>query len=343
MKTFYAFFISAFLTSGLSGETIHSARAFGYRDDSVSVTRIIDSYIQACGGDAIADIKSESITGTLVRGITGGVPFEIKSGAPGQWYYEQTFAWGDQVIYGSDGETAWVQDTKSISAFSPEELIYFTLLDPHAPVRILEIFPEMKFQGSEKIGNSEASVILAKSPEGMDVELAFDNGTGLLLRAGDIYFEDYRKAGQVTRPFRILLGKKQAEDDSGMIMRFNEIRHNIPLDDSIFELPRCVLPVKESPIYRTWEEVEADTNAMEACVGSYRVSPAFTITFTREKDHLFFSSPGALIKYEIKPASPTEYFLSFGNISFHFVKNESGDVTHVEFGRDRLTQAQKIH
>jgi hypothetical protein len=343
LKTIHALFLSAFLLSSLSGESINPSNVFGYPEDSVLITQIIDSYILACGGDAIENIQSESITGTLVRGQTGQVPLEIKSGASGQWYYAQTFAWGDQVIYGSDGETGWVQDTRNISVMSPEESIYFTLImDPHAPVRIREIFPEMKVQGSEKIGDSEASIILAKSHEGISVELSIDKETGLLLRAGDLYFEDYRKAGQVTRPFRILLGKKQSEDDPGMIMRFTEISHNINIDDSIFELPQCVLRIKESPIHRTWIEVEADTSAMEACVGSYRVSPAFTITFTREKDHLFFYSPGALIKYEVKPSSSTDYFLRFGNLSFHFVKNESGDVTHVEFGRDRLTQAQKI-
>lgn len=308
------------------------------------VTRIIDSYIHACGGDAIANIKSESITGTIVRGITGHVPLEIKSKSPGKWYYAQTFAWGDQVIYGSDGETGWVQDTKSITEISPRESIYLTLvLDPQASVRIKEIFSEMTFQGSEMIGDSKAFVILAKSHEDIYTELAFDDETGLLLRAGDIYFEDYRQTGQVTRPFRIILGKMPGEDRPRMIMRFNDISHNIDMDYSIFEVPQCVLTVKKSPIHRTWEKVQADTNAMEVCVGSYQVSPDYILTFTREKDHLFFYSPGSFIKYEIRPSSPTDYFLEFSNLSFHFMKNESGEVTHVEFGRNRLTIAPKIH
>jgi len=201
LKTIYTFFILVFLISNVSGEPIYSFKVFKYQEDSIIVTRIIDSYVQACGGESIAEIKSESISGTLVRGRAGYVPFEIKSGPSGQWYYAQTFAWGDQVIYCSNGETGWVQDTKSISAISPEELLYLGLvLDPHAPVRLREIFPEMKLQGSEKIGNSEASTILAKSHAGLSVELSFDDETGLLLRAGDIYFEDYRKTGQVTRP-----------------------------------------------------------------------------------------------------------------------------------------------
>lgn len=344
LKTIFSLFVSVILLSNVSGITENRSSQYRFKDDSVMVARIIDSYIQACGGDEIAGIKSESISGTMVRGITGNVPLEIKSRAPGRWHYSQTFAWGDQVIYCSGGETGWVQDTKCISDISPEEFVYFTLIfDPLMPLRIREFFPEMTFKGSEEIDSSEASVILAKSSEDIYVELAFDNETGLLLRAGDVYFEDYRKAGKLTRPYRILLGNKAGEDHPQMVMRYSEICHNIDIDDSIFEVPQCILPVKDSPIHRTWNEVEADTNAMESCVGSYQLAPDYTITFTREKDHLFFYSPGSLIKYEIRPLSPTDYFIKFANLSFHFIRNESGEVTHVEYGRDRLAKAPKIY
>jgi len=323
---------------GLSGKASSSSSA-------LSVAKIIENYIQASGGSALEDIKAEQRKGTLLRGTSGKVPLEIIAKALGKWRYTQTFAWGDQVCYGSDGKTAWVQDTKDVQEMSPRKRMDMQLLfDVQAPLKIHEFYPEMKITGSETVGDREATTVRAQSLEGFIVELAFDRETGLLLRAGDIGFEDYRDVGQVKRPFRILLGKNQEGQHRQMIMQFTEIRHDIDADDSLFLQPTCVLPFAEAPLYKSRKQVEVSIEALEACVGVYQhpQNPKLSYRVTRQQNHLMVKGPGWGQSLEIKPESETDYFIDFLGWEFHFIKNEAGSVMHLEVVAGQTFRARKI-
>ena len=212
-----------------------------------SATGIVEKYIQASGGHALRDVATESGVGTLQRGRTGKIPFEIISKSPGKWRWHQTFAWGDGVCYGFDGVSAWVQDTKSVVAMDPQQRLNLQLmLDPQAPLKLCEWFPRMEIRETETLGEKETVLVLASTAEGWETELAFDCETGLLLRAGNVRFEDYREAGSVKRPFRIILGEDQGEEHLRMIMEFSETKHNVDIDDSIFQTPVSALPLVEA-------------------------------------------------------------------------------------------------
>jgi len=311
--------------------------------DSLQVTRIIEKYVQASGGDALAEITTEFRKGTLVRGSTGQVPFEIRSKAGGKWYYEQVFAWGDRVVYVSNGFNGWEQDTRQITDLKPEDFLYLRmLLDIHAPLRIREFYPEMVIAGSEMVGDRHAVILAAKSREGLNTELSFDKETGLLLRAGEMYFEDYRDVGKVKRPYRILLGDGSDENNPRLVMRFMKISHDQDIDDSYFSEPICLLAPKDSPIYIEWKETLPDTSAMKECTGEYQYAPGYNLIITREQDHLFFKINDEGIKYEIRPASAIDYFIKYINLSFHFVRDSTGLVSHLELGPDRTRQAVRV-
>lgn len=311
--------------------------------DSLQVTRIIEKYVKACGGNALADVKTEYRKGTLVRGLAGQVPFEIRSKAGGRWSNEQVFAWGDRVVYLSDGNTGWEQDTKQITDLKPEDFLYLRLLlDIHAPLRIREFYPEMVFAGSEMIGDKHTLILAVKSEEGLSTELSFDEETGFLLRAGEMYFEDYKDAGKIKRPYRILMGNGSDENNPRLVMQVREITHDQDIDDSYFSEPLCLLALKDSPIYIEWKETLADTTAMKECTGEFRYAPGYNIIITREQDHLFFKINEEGIKYEIRPASATDYFIKYINLSFHFVRDSTGLVSHLELGPDRTRRAVRI-
>jgi len=314
-------------------------------DNVNPVEKIIQKYIQAIGSSALAEIKTEKKTGTLLRGASGQVPLEIIAKAPGKWRYTQTFAWGDQVCYGFDGATAWVQDTKNISKMSARQLLDLQLMfDVQAPLKMHEWYQEMEIKGTEKVGDREAITITATSQAGFSTELAFDRETGVLLRAGDIVFEDYRDVGSVKRPFRILLGKEQGEKHRQMKMLFSEIRHNLNADDSLFQAPDCALPFKEAPLYKSRKQVEVSIEALEACVGVYQhlQDPEVTFTVTRQQNHLMVKRTGWSQKIEIKPESETDYFIRFLGWEFHFIKDAAGRVTHVEIVTNQAFKAEKI-
>jgi hypothetical protein len=308
--------------------------------------KIIEKYLSASGGSAVADIKTETIKGTMLRGITGKVPLEILAKTPGKWLYHQTFAWGDQVIYGFDGTNAWVQDTQSVTKMSSRKCLDLQLLlDFQLSLKIKEYFPEMKIIGSEMVGNRESTTISAASKEGIEIELAFDNETGLLLRADEMIFEDYRDVGGIIRPFKILLGKSQEETQLQMKMEFSEIRHDIEVDDALFHQPACALSFTEAPLFKPRTQVEVSIEALEACVGKYRLQerPEVIFTVTRQKKHLMLQSPSwGGQKFEIMPESDENYFIEFLNLEFHFIKDTSGKVTHLEIKSDRTMKTEKI-
>ncbi|MBU0754368.1 MAG: hypothetical protein KJ645_04465, partial [Planctomycetes bacterium] len=240
--------------------------------DAEKVHAIIERYAQACGCTGMAEIRSEIRKGTLVRQANGKVPLQIFSKAPDQWRYDQTFAWGDQVSYGFDGTRAWMADTKGFYPMDPRQRLDLQMLfDVHAPLKMYDFFSSMKMKGEEVIAGRTADTLAAVSTEGFQTELAFDRETGLLLRAGRIYFEDYREVGPFRRPFKIVFGTEESEDPYPMVMVFEEIQPDPEIEDSLFRQPQCFLPFLESPLYKRPPQVEVDCAAMDACTGVYRL------------------------------------------------------------------------
>jgi len=291
---------------------------------SLSVAEIIEKYIQASGGPALAEIKTEIREGTMLRGVTGKVPLETIAKAPGQWRYSLTFAWGDQVCYGCDGASAWVQDTQAVSGMSSRQRLDLELLlDFQAPLNIRKFFPEVAIKGPEKVGDREATAIVATSKDGLRTELAFDNETGLLVRAGEMVFEDYRDVGPVKRPFRILLGKDEGEKHLLMKLAFSETRHDLEVDDARFQPPACVLPFREAPLYKKRTRADVSLEALDACLGKYQhpERPEVVYTVTRQQNHLMLGrTDWRGQRIEIMPESDSRYFIEFLNQEFHFVK-----------------------
>lgn len=311
-------------------------------DASDTVAEVIDRYVQACGGPALAEIRTETRKGTLVRGKSGQVPFEASSAASGKWHYNQTFAYGDQVSFGCDGTDAWVQDTKGVSRMSgAERLDLDIVLDVAMPLRIRELFPEMVIGGFEKRDGRDVVVIRARSREGIEAELDFEQETGLLVRAGDVSLEDYRPAGKVKRPHRILIGDDPGGNSLRLKMEVTEIVQNATVEDSIFSRPICTLPMKASVLFKPRRQAEPNGVAMEACVGVYQhpTNPGVTFTVTKQQDHLMIEGTGWGQALEIKPESDWDYYIQFLNLEFHFARDASGGVIALEFGPERSVRA----
>ncbi|MDH4271416.1 MAG: hypothetical protein OEW18_05505 [Candidatus Aminicenantes bacterium] len=327
------------------GSAIGNGGGSAPNTDTVSVSGVIERYVQACGGPALAEVKAEKRKGTLVRGQSGQVPFDTISKAPGKWLYNQIFSYGDQVSYGCDGTAAWIQDTKSVDSLTgAQRLDLEILLDVHAPLRLREFFPEMSLQGIEKRSDREVVLIQAESREGRKAELAFDKESGLLLKAGDLAFEDYRPVGKVKRPHRVYIGDDPAGFSLRLKMDFTEMVQNIPVADSLFSRPSCVLPMKVSPLFQPRRYIKVGDEALQACVGIYQhpSNPGVTYTVTRQQNHLMMERTGWGQALEIKPESELDYSIRFLNFEFHFVRDSAGRVTALELGPERSARAERI-
>lgn len=321
---FMAFGVASSLASWLSaGATSPTVPAAGGSAESasISVATIVDGYVRACGGPALARITSETRKGTLTRGSGGPAPLETSAKAPGKWRYLQILAWGDQISYGFGGLNGWVQDTTSVEGMDPRQLLDLQLLlDVQAPLRLHKLYPKMSVRGIERIGERDAVVVDAESREGIGVELAFDRSSGLLLRAGGMSFSDYRPVGDVQRPFKVRLG-------DNLEMQFLEIRHDVEVDESLFQRPACVLPMREPPLYQEEKYVQVDEAAMDACVGEYLAPNNVTFTVSRQQNHLMFRGPRGA--YELLAHSSTDYVRGYSNVAYHFVKDATGAVTQL--------------
>jgi len=309
------------------------------------VREILEKFNQASGGSELQQVKTEKRKGTLIRGISGAVPFETAATNSGKWLYQQVFAYGDQVNYGCDGAQSWVQDTQGASSLpARERLELVLLLDPQMPRKLVEIFPEMELRGEEKIGQKEAVLISATSAEGVRLELAFDRASGLLVRAGDLFFEDYRDLEKAKRPYTVWLGSDSGQDSLRLKMQVTAIQQNVDVDESVFAKPDCALVVGPPVLYTLRKEVPVSHEARQACVGVYQAVDDANVyyTVTLQGDHLMIEQTGWGTSLEILAESETDYFMRFLHQEFHFSKDAAGQITKLELGADRGKKAKRI-
>ncbi len=194
---------------------------------------IVERYVQAVGGrEAVEKIKSRVSVGTF-EGVYSGVPttgtVEIDERAPdravtiinvggagvmrrgytGAYGYEQYALMGFRLLKGAELDALRVES------------------DFRRDIDLPRLYPKLAFKGTEKIGDSEAYVVEATPAHGLfPSRLYFDAKTGLLVRQDTFSFEDYREVDGVRLPFR-LRGPL-------VTITLKEIRHNVPLADSVF-------------------------------------------------------------------------------------------------------------
>ena len=343
-----AFLRLACIVAGICGCVTVGAVSQSAVDTSKHATQandVVQRFMLASGGAELAKIKAEKWKGTLIRGEAGAISLETLATAGGKWLYNQIFAYGERVSYGCDGAHAWIQDARGVTAMPPEiRQDLEILLDPRFAMKLTERYPQMAITGSEKVGGKEATVVSARSREGAHREFAFDRQSGMLLRAGDLFFEDYRDVGKVKRPFAIALGREDGPDSLRLKMQIAEIRHEAAADEAAFRMPACSLPPTKPALYTLRTEAVVGLDALEACVGVYRsaADPKVLYTVTVQGRHLMIERTGWGARYEILPESETSYFMRFLNREFHFVKDATGRVNALEIGSDRAQKALRI-
>ena len=313
---------------------------------SKTANQIIDKYVKAVGGPALNKIETEIREGTLLRGRVGKVPFDIVTRSPGKWRWQQTFAWGDRMCYGFDGSQAWIQDINGVTEMSSEQFLDLRLiLDPGAPLKLRDWFPHLSVKKLLTDDADTTVVLSASTSDGLTAQLEFHRESGLLIRAGDIRFEDYRDVGGIKRPYRIILGRDEGEAHLKMAMEFTETTHNAEIDEYQFQPPVSGLPSVASPLYKRRKRAYPAVEALDTCTGRYQHpdNPNVVYTVTRQENHLMLIGTGWPQKYEIMAESDTDYYFQFLGWEFHFIKDASGTVTALQLDGATSILAQKIN
>jgi photosynthetic reaction center cytochrome c subunit len=211
-----------------------------------TVDQIIEKYVQAIGGAAaIEKITSRAAKGNLsARGFE--LPLEVYQKAPNKQVMI-THTPGGDAAQGFDGETAWVvnPDGRGEQPTAQQIARAKRNADIHRALHFKDIYARMRLARMEKVGDRDTYVVFA-FPRGDSFEqLQFDAQTGLLLRAvtfedtalgllpTQIDYEDYREVDGVKLPFRV----KSSTPDRTITIQFDEVKLNVPVDDSKFAKP----------------------------------------------------------------------------------------------------------
>ena len=335
----YIFLIICLQFAGFSeAKNIFSAA----EDIKISAEEVILRYIDSTGGGILVNIESATRKGTLTRGDLGAVPFEAFSRSGGKWYYKQIFAYGDVVNYVCDGKKAWFRDTKKTGSVSNEEKLDLQILtDYQMPIKLKCIFPQMNIKPDT---SNENIIINAVTAGGIERELEFDKNTGLLFRAGDIYFASYKEIDGVKLPEIIYIGENNGVS-LRLRMEIKETVFNKKIDDSVFTFINFPLSYEKSQLYTLRKQIYLDEKQLNKYTGIYQDPDQANVSYTisTQKNHLMFQVTGKPPKMEIKPESEIDFFVRFLNLEFHFIKDAAGNIAALQIGADKNKSALKIY
>ena len=208
--------------------------------------QLLDKYLQAVGGAAaIEKVTSRVMKGTIDFGGKS-LPIDIYAKEPDERISFTHMPDGDSVTafkghegwLGMPGRPAREMHGSELDAASMDA-------DLHLSTHLKAMFSEMKLQGTEKVGDREAYVVLGAREGKTPIRLFFDEQSGLLLRLvrfGDsalgwlptqIDYADYRDTNGVKIPYRWTL----ARPNGRFTIQVSEMKQNVPVDDAKFAKP----------------------------------------------------------------------------------------------------------
>jgi zinc protease len=219
-----------------------------------AVGEILDKYLQAVGGKAALEkVTTRVMKGSFelpATGDTGSIvpgTIEVYMKAPNKRMAATNIPGTGSDRRGFNGKAGWYVDPDE----GPQDLSGPDLeamkgeAEFYREIKLQELSPKMTVEGTTKVGNRQAYVVSAKLTDGSE-KLYFDAQTGLLLRddlpveipdegrtTQQTFFEDYKDVDGVKLPFTI----RRLRTDGDSIIKFSEIKNNVPVDDGKFEKP----------------------------------------------------------------------------------------------------------
>ena len=126
--------------------------------------------------------------------------------------------------------------------------------DLHFPLHIQQMFPELRVEYPETIGDREAYVLVGVRENQLPAKLYFEQQSGLLVRLVlyaesplgldpvQMDFADYRDVDGVQVPFRVTL----SQPGSRSTVQVEDVRQNVPIDPAKFAKPTSDSPAFSS-------------------------------------------------------------------------------------------------
>ena len=221
-----------------------------------TASQLIDNYIKALGGSHAI----EKIVSRVEKGASNfhgqSISVEVFTQDPDKQALVRHIPGGDSVT-AFNGHAGWFSmPGRPMRDLHGADLDAAQMdADLHFPLHIKQTFPELHVEYPEKIGDHEAYVLLGMQENQPPVKFYFDEQSGLLARLvrysesplgldpAQIDYADYRDVDGVQIPFRVTL----AQPGSSSTIQFEEVRHNVPIDDAKFAKPQTPVPAADAP------------------------------------------------------------------------------------------------
>lgn len=238
-----------------------SARAFGRVPAAAAparaegdVDRIFERFVEAQGGlAAMLKVRTRVMRG-YAEHSKSNVPGKVEyySKAPNKVLNVIEVPGAGQFIESYDGRDSWFHSPFT-GAFTADQTSVVILTHGAEFGRVPkahEMYASVKYLGRAAVGGRDAHLIEAvrgKHPQ----RLYFDAASGLMVRADvvfvspnketasvSIYYDKYAKVDGLMIPVVL----RQVFPDFTMTFKIYEVKHNVPLEDALFESPKGSRP-----------------------------------------------------------------------------------------------------
>ena len=220
-------------------------------DQSAIVDQILARHQEALGGqDAIERVQSYKAEGTFESSLLPqGFAFSSWGKEPHKTLTVIQFPRIGALKKGFDGETSWVQTPSgTFSDDSPKEMADVERdAEVYRAGRIKSLYSKMTLEGPARLHGRDVYVVEGEPEKGPKEKLFFDTENGLLLRwdmvrrnpkRGNVFvkvhLDDYRDVDGLKVPFNVRL----AFESFSVTLKLETLKHNVPIDDSVFERPK---------------------------------------------------------------------------------------------------------
>ncbi len=231
------------------GEKPPSAEQTAEQQSLPTPDQILDRYVEVIGGAAALDkLKTRVTKGALVFESGPTYALEIEQKAPGLGLVTATSAKGFVSRDGFDGATAWNSFGSSVfPSHGLEEARIARDAQFFVDTDVKKRFPRRFVVGKETTGGEEAYLVRVVGLHGISEMLDFSVNSGLLLRrivltqtalgrfTEQTDYSDYREVDGVKFPFSVA----RMEVNTRYTEKYTDIKHNVPVDDSIFKFPQA--------------------------------------------------------------------------------------------------------
>ncbi|HYK22196.1 MAG TPA: c-type cytochrome [Pyrinomonadaceae bacterium] len=219
-----------------------------------SADEIFSQYAAALGGQAAIDkLKSRTAKGSVTQANGNSFQFELLQAAPDKFYLLVTTPQGT-LERGFNGQVGWEKTARGVREVTGAELVNFKAgNDLFSLLKLKEQYSRPPRVRKDKLGDFDVYILDGPTTDNRRMRLYFDATSGLLLRRtttmstivgiipDQVDLTNYLEVDGLKFPFTARAETLEVGNPVST-RTFTEIKLNVPVDDSKFNMPPAPKP-----------------------------------------------------------------------------------------------------